>query len=848
MSGHIYYRFKAQKEFQRIMFDGIGISVWDLKREIIQESKMGKGSDFDFAIYNADTEEEYANDHTIIPRSSSVIARRLPPRRPGHGNAQMYIDITSNLTSNRSNPPNAAHADWRGGGSISKDFRQRSEAKLAAPAVEPVQIASGADSEAESMAAMFAAQDQQWQKTQEAMATATRVGRNMGFRDRNTNLKLNNGTHKSKDVNTTENGQVGPGFASQSTAAPPPQGYICYRCGQKGHWIQTCPTNDNPEFEGRPRIKRTTGIPKSFLQKVEGKPGDGQNVMVTADGSFVIAKPDDASWKQHKSVVVKNLSAADIENQRPSDPDLACSICSTLLKSAVKMVCCKSTFCQSCITSYLKDHSSVCPECETKVSNNLIKAFVPDEERRTRSRDYVEEMLKASKGAADESDKNSAPEEQKNGDQKDSSSQESDSKSNENKSSTIGNSKDQSGSENQPGVKAKNSAPVKEENEKEKASSANNSPKKFNSPETMQLKSNDSTSALVKSAPQVLSPVTEMLAPTNTGGGGAHKDFGRIQSPIAGVTDNSQMMLNMGMVMGMNMGPMMGMGMENQLQQHPMMMNKGMDPMGMMMGAGQMGMYSNSVHPHSMGMDMMGNSSTQETMLGLQINQMTMMIQNGQMNDPMRMQMMNQLQQLQNQLSMLQRMRQLNSNPMMMDSMGMLNDPGMMMNGGGGNFVGNFQMPENLGHLNPNNFNNMVQHPIQSNEGFKNFQGSNNHQSFQNHNHHQNHAGTSNPMYINNINRTHQFQNHHRQQQQQQQQHQQQYKLNNQNQLNRNPSPFTYQRIPTVNNNNNNNNFNLNRRNNYINNNNNNNNINFKRKRSEDLIELESGEKVPRYM
>ncbi|CAH7688377.1 hypothetical protein PPACK8108_LOCUS23336 [Phakopsora pachyrhizi] len=759
MSGHIYYRFKAQKEFQRIMFDGIGISVWDLKREIIQESKMGKGSDFDFAIYNADTEEEYANDHTIIPRSSSVIARRLPPRRPGHGNAQMYIDITSNLTSNRSNPPNAAHADWRGGGSISKDFRQRSEAKLAAPAVEPVQIASGADSEAESMAAMFAAQDQQWQKTQEAMATATRVGRNMGFRDRNTNLKLNNGTHKSKDVNTTENGQVGPGFASQSTAAPPPQGYICYRCGQKGHWIQTCPTNDNPEFEGRPRIKRTTGIPKSFLQKVEGKPGDGQNVMVTADGSFVIAKPDDASWKQHKSVVVKNLSAADIENQRPSDPDLACSICSTLLKSAVKMVCCKSTFCQSCITSYLKDHSSVCPECETKVSNNLIKAFVPDEERRTRSRDYVEEMLKASKGAADESDKNSAPEEQKNGDQKDSSSQESDSKSNENKSSTIGNSKDQSGSENQPGVKAKNSAPVKEENEKVD----------FNS--------------------------NQLVTPTNTGGGGAHKDFGRIQSPIAGVTDNSQMMLNMGMVMGMNMGPMMGMGMENQLQQHPMMMNKGMDPMGMMMGAGvgtnhnvvmdskQMGMYSNSVHPHSMGMDMMGNSSTQETMLGLQINQMTMMIQNGQMNDPMRMQMMNQLQQLQNQLSMLQRMRQLNSNPMMMDSMGMLNDPGMMMNGGGGNFVGNFQMPENLGHLNPNNFNNMVQHPIQSNEGFKNFQGSNNHQSFQNHNHHQNHAGTSNPI-----------------------------------------------------------------RNNYINNNNNNNNINFKRKRSEDLIELESGEKVPRYM
>jgi hypothetical protein len=67
-------------------------------------------------------------------------------------------------------------------------------------------------------------------------------------------------------------------------------------CFATGHWIHACPTNDNPDFEGRPRIKRTTGIPKSFLQKVKsGKPVDGQNVMVTSDGSFVIAKPNKLS-------------------------------------------------------------------------------------------------------------------------------------------------------------------------------------------------------------------------------------------------------------------------------------------------------------------------------------------------------------------------------------------------------------------------------------------------------------------------------------------------------------------------------------------------------------------------
>lgn len=53
----VFYRFRSQKEPSRISFDGTGISVWDLKKEIIMENKMGKGIDFDFAIYNADTEE-----------------------------------------------------------------------------------------------------------------------------------------------------------------------------------------------------------------------------------------------------------------------------------------------------------------------------------------------------------------------------------------------------------------------------------------------------------------------------------------------------------------------------------------------------------------------------------------------------------------------------------------------------------------------------------------------------------------------------------------------------------------------------------------------------------------------
>lgn len=61
----------------------------------------------------------------------------------------------------------------------------------------------------------------------------------------------------------------------------------------KGHWIQDCPTNNDREFDNRPRIKRTTGIPRSMLKAVENPNGDiGQGVMVTPEGGYVVAQPD----------------------------------------------------------------------------------------------------------------------------------------------------------------------------------------------------------------------------------------------------------------------------------------------------------------------------------------------------------------------------------------------------------------------------------------------------------------------------------------------------------------------------------------------------------------------------
>ena len=48
----VHYKFRSQIHRSRINFDGTGISVFDLKREIINHSKLGTGTEFDLVVYD----------------------------------------------------------------------------------------------------------------------------------------------------------------------------------------------------------------------------------------------------------------------------------------------------------------------------------------------------------------------------------------------------------------------------------------------------------------------------------------------------------------------------------------------------------------------------------------------------------------------------------------------------------------------------------------------------------------------------------------------------------------------------------------------------------------------------
>lgn len=185
------------------------------------------------------------------------------------------------------------------GGAMSRRFDGNDQAPSHDSAsIDVVAPAAATGDEVSALAAMFAASSDQWNQTQAQMAAATPIHR--GPMRPQTSRPPPGPGGSGGPGGGGGGGPGGGGFRPQHAPPgsidhkPPPSGYICYRCGQKGHWIQDCPTNSDRAFDDRPRIKRTTGIPKSFLQTVEG-PGNEASpsgVMVTAEGGFVIARPD----------------------------------------------------------------------------------------------------------------------------------------------------------------------------------------------------------------------------------------------------------------------------------------------------------------------------------------------------------------------------------------------------------------------------------------------------------------------------------------------------------------------------------------------------------------------------
>lgn len=344
MTSVVYYKFKSQKEPSEISFDGTGISVFDLKKEILIHSKLAAQADsLDLQVINPDTKEEYVDDTEVIPRSMSVVARRLPAAKPGVSSAAKYVSGAMPTGGGK----NAARRE---------DNRFASTASSAA-SVTPVTSLPAGSTEEDVVSAMFDAQGDQWNKTQEHMANAAPVYYT---------------SHQKSGMNVAVPDH------------PPPPGYICYRCGSKGHWIQACPTNNDPNWEGK-RVRKTTGIPRTMLRTVAKPAEDAQGTyMINERGEYVEMVSDSKSWQTYQD----KTKAMNSKVNAPDDPELVDSLTGKLFEKPVKTPCCKKTYSEDAIQSALLESDFVCPNCKTE--EVLLDSLIPDKEMEERIAAYKE--------------------------------------------------------------------------------------------------------------------------------------------------------------------------------------------------------------------------------------------------------------------------------------------------------------------------------------------------------------------------------------------------------------------------------------------------------------------------
>ncbi|KAI5185115.1 hypothetical protein NEHOM01_0620 [Nematocida homosporus] len=161
-----------------------------------------------------------------------------------------------------------------------------------------------------------------------------------------------------------EEGRSSISVPSTFSARIPPPNYICFRCGEKGHYIQMCPTNSNKQYDAM-RVKKATGIPKTFLVPAEESTF---SVLLNEEGKFVRAQPQTREFSKHFGAGSRS---------RTVPVAFKCGQCLGLLADAMALECGHSV-CEYCV-------GNRCPVCHKRVGR-----VIPDIRLRKSIERYLE--------------------------------------------------------------------------------------------------------------------------------------------------------------------------------------------------------------------------------------------------------------------------------------------------------------------------------------------------------------------------------------------------------------------------------------------------------------------------
>ncbi|TNM97249.1 hypothetical protein fugu_015405 [Takifugu bimaculatus] len=198
---------------------------------------------------------------------------------------------------------------------------------------------------------------------------------NLAFVDASEEDKLKVLVNQSLYDSMSYNMKAGPGL---------PANYTCFRCGSTGHHIRNCPVSADKATEAPLRIKKSTGIPRSFMVEVDDPSIKG--AMLTNCGHYAIpaihAKAYAVGKKEKPPFLPQELPVSN--DKDPVPKELLCLICKEMLTDAVVIPCCGNSFCDDCIrTALLDSDQHTCPTCkqsevspDTLIANKFLRQAV----------------------------------------------------------------------------------------------------------------------------------------------------------------------------------------------------------------------------------------------------------------------------------------------------------------------------------------------------------------------------------------------------------------------------------------------------------------------------------------
>ncbi|KAI5077677.1 hypothetical protein GOP47_0007501 [Adiantum capillus-veneris] len=357
----VYFKFKSAKDYDSISIDGHFISVGNLKDKIVEKKNLGRGTDFDLLISNAQTNEEYTDEAQSIPRNTSVLVRRVPGRRQRPIVAEVRDEkVKDDVSKGQASPVMVAampppkqvdEPEW--GDEFGVDlyampenpsFQQHLPLMPHQPQQQQLlqqQVGVDKMEEDNKIKAFVDASATDWQRqTQEILAAGKGFGRGQG----------------------RGFGGRGYGRSLGPEKKNPPPGYICHRCGIAGHFIQHCVTNGDPAYDVK-KMKPPTGIPKSMLV---ANP-DGSYALPS--GTVAILRPNEAVFDREVEGLPSSRNIVDIPFE------LRCPLCKGVLKDAVLTSrCCFKSYCDRCIRDQILSNG----KCVCGATNVLADDLLPN--------------------------------------------------------------------------------------------------------------------------------------------------------------------------------------------------------------------------------------------------------------------------------------------------------------------------------------------------------------------------------------------------------------------------------------------------------------------------------------